>query len=145
METSLETAQALDLATIEACMLEQEGQIEIPVDHIFSGGVYIRQIMVPAGTLIMGKRHRKETCNILLKGVLQIYVDENKPPITIRGPHLFTSPPGTKKFAYCVEDAVYINIHPTTETNLEVIEREFIIPEQEYLAQKEESKWLGSE
>src|SRR5512146_1314613 len=99
----------LDLMAIETKMLERE-QVDIPLTHIFSGGVYIRQVEMPAGTLVMGKRHRHETCNVLLKGKLAVFVEEGKPPMTIEGPAIFTSAPNAKKFAYCIEDAVFVNI-----------------------------------
>jgi hypothetical protein len=127
---SLES-KPIDLMDIESRMLAQT-QVEIPTDHIFSGGVYIRQITVPAGTLIMGKRHRHETCNMLLKGTLLVYVDENLPPIPMTAPMIFTTPPGTKKFAYCQDEVVFINVLPTKETDIDEIERQFIIPETEY-------------
>lgn len=144
MDTAIE--KKLDLAAIEAKMLHMEGQIDIPVNHIFSGGVYIRQIDIPKGALIMGKRHRRETCNMLVKGSLAVYVEEGKPPVVITGPMIFTSPPYAKKFAYCLEDVVFINIIPTTKTDPDEIESEIIIPEQEYLSleQKEEAKCLSS-
>ena len=132
-----EIVKTPDLAAIEQRMLQCEGQVEIPVNHHFGGGVYIRQIDIKAGTLIMGKRHRHETCNILLKGTLLVYVAEDKPPVSMSGPAIFTTPPGTKKFAYCQEDAVFLNVIPTTETDPDEVERQWIIPEEEYLALKE--------
>jgi hypothetical protein len=132
----------LRLIDIETEMLKRD-QVEIPLHHHFSGGVYIRQIDIPAGTYIMGKRHRFETCNILLKGTLLVYIDDGKPPVPMTGPAIFTTPPGAKKFAYCTEDAVFLNVIPTKETDVEEIERQFIIPEQEYLASKEDLKCLS--
>lgn len=142
---AIDKKKAIDLAAIQERMLQLDGQIEIPVNHIFSGGVYVRQIEIPAGALVMGKRHRRETCNMLLKGKLAVYVEEGKPPVTITGPMIFTSPPFTKKFAYCLEDAVFVNIIPTDKTDPEEIEAEVIIPEQEYLAliEMEEKKCLS--
>jgi len=112
--------------------LAQIEQIDIPLTHVFSGGVYLRQIEIPKGSIIIGKRHRHETCNMLLKGVLILYMGENVPTRRIEGPYLFTSPPLTKKMAYCEEDAIFLNIHPTKETDLKKIENEFIITENEY-------------
>jgi hypothetical protein len=123
--------EQLLLKKVEYKMLEQE-QIDIPVEHTFSGGVYIRQISIPKGSIIMGKRHRYETCNILVSGELSVYMGEDIPINRIKGPFLFTSKPNTKKLAYCHEDAIFMNIHPTEETDLEKIENEFIIPEKEY-------------
>jgi hypothetical protein len=123
----------LNLIEIENHMKSMDAQVDIPVEHIFSGGVYIRQIVIPPGTIIMGKRHRHETCNILMQGTLSVYVGEDQPLNKITGPFLFTSPPMTKKLAYSHDECVFINIHPTNETNLDKIEDEFIIPEDEYL------------
>jgi hypothetical protein len=142
-ETAIER-KPVDLAEIEQKMLMQE-QVEIPLEHIFSGGVYIRQITVKAGTLIMGKRHRHETCNCLLKGTLLVYVAEDKPPVEMVAPILFTTPPGTKKFAFCRADAVFLNIIPTNLTDPDEIEKLWIIPEQEYLEQQKEPKCLSSD
>lgn len=114
-------------------MLKLE-QVEIPTTHTFSGGVYLRQIAVPAGTIIIGKRHRHETCNLLLQGEMSLYMGEDRPTQRIQGPLIFTSQPGTKKMAYCHTDVVFVNIHPTLETDLDKIEAEFIIPEDEYIA-----------
>ena len=108
-------------------------QLELPLVHTFSGGVYIRELTIPKGAIIIGKRHRHETCNILMKGELELWVGEGLPTRRIKGPLLFTSPPLTKKAAVCIEEAVFMNIHPTEETDLEKIEAHFIIPEKEYL------------
>ena len=125
-------------------MTNLNNQIEIPVNHIFSGGVYIRQIKIPAGALVMGKRHRYETCNILLKGKLVMLSEEDKTPLEVSGPIVFSTLAGAKKFAYCLEDAVFLNILPTMETDPDKIEEIFIIPENEYLdGMKEETKCLS--
>ena len=111
-------------------------QVDIPTEHVFSGGIYIRQVLMPKGTIVIGKRHKHETCNMLVRGTLALYMGKDKPVSIISGPFLFTSPPGTKKMAYCCEDSVFINMHPTDKIDLEEIEAEFIIPEQEYIEQQ---------
>jgi len=138
MEKDIEIfREQLDLAKIEKVMLEQEEQVDIPLEHTFSAGIYIRQIFIPKGTIIMGKRHRKSACNVLLCGELSLYMGEGQPTSKIKGPMLFTSAPFTKKLAYCHEDAIFMNILPTEETDLDKIEEEFIISEADYLAEIE--------
>ena len=110
-----------------------EGENPFPLEHIFSGGVYIRQMLGPAGTLAIGKRHRYETCNMLLAGEVSIYMGSDKPARRIKAPFQWTSPPMTKKLVYFHEDSIFVNIHPTKETDLAKIENHFIIPEKEYL------------
>ena len=110
-----------------------EGENPYPLEHIFSGGVYIRQMTAPAGSLAIGKRHRYETCNMILKGEVSVYMGEDEPPKRVKAPFLFTSKPMTKKLCYFHEETIFVNIHPTSETDLEKIESHFVIPEEEYL------------
>ena len=107
-------------------------QVDTKVEHFFSEGVYTRVTELKAGTLAMGKRHRHSTVNILLKGVISIYVGENEPPHTVEAPFIFISEPNVKKLAYAHTDVLITNIHPTEETDLDVIEELFTIPDEEY-------------
>lgn len=133
----------LNLAALEAHMRTMPDQVEIPVRHEFSAGIYLRTVTIPAGTLVMGKRHRCATCNILMKGKLALYVEENQPPKIIEAPCIFTSPPWAKKFAFCIEEAVFANAFPTDETDPDRIEAKVIIPETEYLEMKEAQQCLS--
>lgn len=125
----------LDLKELETELLKLD-QVEIPTDHQFMGGIYLRSISVPAGTLIIGKRHRYETCNMLLSGTMSVYIGEDQPTKMLIGPCIFRSDPGSKKMGYAHTDCVFMNLHPTDETDLEKIEARFIIPEEEYLLQE---------
>ena len=108
-------------------------QVEIPTTHNFMGGVYVREILIPKGTLLIGKRHRHETCNMVLKGTLSVYMGQHLPVKTLIGPCIFPSEPYAKKMGYAHTDVVFVNIHPTKETDFKKIEDEFIITEKEYV------------
>jgi len=125
--------KAIDLADIEAEMRKHE-EVDCPISHNFSPGVYVRTMFIPAGTLIMGKRHRHETCNILSQGEISIYMGKDTPAVRLVAPCIFNSMPGTKKLGFAHTDVIFSNVHPTNETDVEKIECEVIIPEQEYLA-----------
>lgn len=117
-------------------------QTELVVNHTFSGGVYIREMQIPKGIFIIGKRHRHETCNILLKGTLSVYLGPGRPVNKITGPLIMTSEAATRKIAYCHDDAVFLNIHPATETDIEKLESQFVMDEDEYLTMKGEISCL---
>jgi hypothetical protein len=128
----------MDIAkkTYELTDLEKEmlklPQVECNLTHSFAEGVYVRELFIPKDSWIMGKRHRYETCNILLKGKLSLYMGKGVPAKVIEAPLIFNSIPGTKKFAYAHEDTIFLNIHPTSETDLDKIEQEFIVSEKEF-------------
>lgn len=123
----------IDLVKLEEYLKTLPDQIECPVQHHFSHGIYTRTLAIPAGALIVGKRHRFETCNILLEGEISIYMGVDKEVLTLKAPCIFNSKPGEKKLGYAHTDVLFANIHPTTETDVEKIEKIFIIPEEEYI------------
>lgn len=123
--------------------LKQVANIELPVEHLFTENQYIRQLYVPKDTVIVGKRHRYKTLNMLLKGRMLIY-DDNE-TIEVVAPFIVETEEYTKKAGYAIEDSIWCNIHVTNKKDLEEIEEEFIIPEEEYqqLLKVEEQKCLG--
>lgn len=105
-------------------------QIDIPVKNTFANGMYIREIFVKKGSLIVGKRHRHKTMNMLLKGEMVIYDEHSN--FTIKSGWYEESEEYTRKVGYAIEDSVFLNIHVTDETDLDKLEKTFTISEDEY-------------
>ena len=104
-------------------------QIEVPIQHHFAPGVYMRQMDAAAGTLVVSKMHRTEHMNILLKGSLTVATEDGIQLMT--APCVLKSMPGTKRIGYFHEDSSWITVHPTEETDLEKIEQQVIVPDDE--------------
>jgi len=119
-----------EIVKLEKLLLKETHTEEFEVDHKFAEGMYIRQLIIPVGGLVVGKRHRHKTLNILLKGKMIIH--DGNTSIEIEAPFMVESLPYTKKAGYALEDSIWCNIHVTNETDLDKIEKEFIIPEEEY-------------
>jgi len=105
-------------------------QVECINKHHFAEGQYVRETHMPKGTFAIGKKHRFSTVNIIIKGKLSIYNGENSPILHIEAPYTFVSDAGVQKMAFFHEDTIWLNAHPTEETDLEKIEEEFIIKEE---------------
>lgn len=103
--------------------------IDVPVQHHFAPGVYMRQMDAVAGTLVVSKMHRTEHMNILLKGSLTVATEDGIQLMT--APCVLKSMPGTKRIGYFHEDSSWITVHPTEETDLEKIEQQVIVPDEE--------------
>ena len=107
-------------------------QLDLKVEHIFSPGVYSRILHIPKDTILTGHIHKYAQLNILLKGVIEVLIDDDVK--RIEAPHIVVSPAGIKRIARAIEDCVWITIHGTDETDLDTIEQKFIAHnEQEYL------------
>jgi quercetin dioxygenase-like cupin family protein len=106
-------------------------QEDIPVTHRFAPGLYWREIAVPAGVFIIGHRHKTAHFNILLKGRLRVLVDGRVKEV--QAPYIVVSEPGVRKAALALEDSVWVNLHPTEETDLAKIEEAVIEKSDGYL------------
>lgn len=108
--------------------IDQSGQgVELPVRHIFTPGVYARELHVPKGAVLTGRTHRLANLNILTQGDMSVLVDGRIQRIS--APATIVSPAGTKRVAYCHTACVWTTIHGTHSTDLAEIEAEFLEPE----------------
>lgn len=99
-------------------------QVEIPIKHHFSQGVYAREMTVPKGVTVVGKIHKYEQLNILSAGEVLVVTDEGVQHV--KAPFTMVAPPGAKRAFYALEDSVWTVIHGTDEKDVEKIEMQFI-------------------
>lgn len=99
-------------------------QIELQTQHDFCPGFYARSILIPAGTVLIGKVHATEHIFMVTQGDISITTDEGV--MRVRAPFQAICKPGTKRAGYAHEDTVCVNIHITTEIDLAKLEAELI-------------------
>jgi len=102
-------------------------QVELETEHYFSGGMYCRKLIRPAGTLIVGKVHLKDHFFMCAKG--EIIAWSEKGMKTLKAGDIIESKQGTKRVTYAVTDAIGITFHKTDKTDLDDIEAELIEPD----------------
>lgn len=106
--------------------------VQLDMEHYFAAGVYARELLIPAGTMLTGKVHLRDQLNILTMGKITVTTDQGA--VIVRAPHVFVSPAGTKRAAYAHTDCVWLTILATDLTDPEEIEKTFTVStEQEYL------------
>ncbi len=115
----------LDLQT----ELAAEPQIELPLLHDFSDGAYCRQILMPKGSLVIGKTHKTEHLNIVMSGSASVLIDGEVK--FIKAPYVFNSGKGVKKILYIHEEMIWATVHVTKETNLDKLEKLMVYTEKE--------------
>ncbi len=103
-------------------------QAELETEHYFSGGMYCRKLIRPAGTLIVGKVHKKDHFFLCAKG--QIIAWSEKGMVTLNEGDVICSKAGTKRVTLAVTDAIGITFHRTNKTDLDKIEKELIEPDE---------------
>lgn len=113
------------LAGLERAIVECLPQVELKVVHHFSAGLYARELHIPKGTVLTGHIHKTQNLNIMSKGELTVLTEGG--PVRVKAPFTIVSPPGTKRAAYAHEDTVWTTIHPTELTDVDEIEKAFIV------------------
>jgi hypothetical protein len=107
--------------------------------HRFAPGVYTRELTIPPGQVVVGKRHAVEHQVLLIKGSCVCVTERGVEHM--QAPMMFVSPAGEKRVVVTTdEEATWVTIHPTEHTDLDKIEADVIIAEPDRLAYYEEQK-----
>ena len=111
-----------NIVQLEALILAAP-QLDVPLEHRFLPGVYVRSAAcIPAGTIFTSRIHKSEHFCFIVSGELTLATEEGSERIV--GPCFIHAMPGTKRAAVCHTDVCWINIHPnpTNETDVSRIE-----------------------
>ena len=111
---------------IEAILPELRAmpQVECTEEHIFGPGMYVKQVTMPAGSVIVGKPHKTDHLCVLLQGRMKL-VKEDGNVVELSAPATFVGKPG-RKIAYIMETVVFQNIFATDETDVAKLEHMFV-------------------
>lgn len=97
-----------------------------PLKHSFADGIYVREIFIPKGTLLVGKIHNHEHPNFLMSGDVSVFTEEGTS--RLKGPLSMISKAGTKRVVYAHEDTVWITVHTNQKNTQDLKEIEdFVI------------------
>ena len=106
-------------------------QRDCPLKHYFAPHVYVREIFMPADSIVIGKIHKTEHFNIIQKGSATLISEDGSRKL-LEAPYTFVSKGGVQKVLYIHEDMVWSTIHITENRDLESLEAELIEPDESY-------------
>jgi len=109
-----------------------------PLKHVFTEGLYLRELRLEAGTTAIGKIHKEDHIVFLLHGTVAVATDSGVEEYT--APCYIKSPAGIKRVAHALTDIIWVNIHanPTNTQDLEELENNIIA--KDYLEYEEFKK-----
>jgi hypothetical protein len=100
--------------------VEKMPQVDCQTKHYFGPSIYIREVTMPAGTVVIGKPHRKEHMCVMLQGRMIVVLGDGTKQELV-APLTFVGSAG-RKVAYILETTVFQNILATDETDIDVLE-----------------------
>lgn len=86
--------------------LKEMPQIEIPVIHRYSGGIYTREITIPAGVMLTGKIYLDDHFDVMVHGDITVTSDEGRKRLT--GFNIFKGKKGKKRAGYAHADTRWL-------------------------------------
>jgi len=116
-------------STLEDCTLKH---YFTPKDNEYGCCTYAREMLIPKGTLIIGKIHRHQHLNFISKGKVIVFTEFGEKHL--EAPCTFISEIGLKRAVYAEEDTLWTTVHLTkfeAEADLDKIENEVIAPSYE--------------
>lgn len=97
----------------------------LPVVHRFTPGLYIRQISMPSGAVVLSKVHLTEHPFVVSKGRVTVWTEDGQRE-DLEAPHIGVTVPGTRRLLVVHEDTIWTTFHPTDLTDPVEIERRIV-------------------
>ena len=78
-------------------------------------GLYYRELFIPEGSMVVGKKHVAASLNILAFGKLILMNSVDGVKVFLEGPETFSSAPNSQKLVKALTDCVFINVFKVNE------------------------------
>jgi quercetin dioxygenase-like cupin family protein len=101
---------------------------DMVTDHFFADGMYSRRVFRKAGTLIIGKVHKKDHLFICTKGEIIAWTEKGMKKLVAGD--IIECKSGTKRVTLATMDSIGTTVHRTDKTDLDEIEAELIEPDE---------------
>jgi len=94
-------------------------QVELPLEHFFPPGLYVRKIFMPAGSMVVSLKHKTTHPFFILKGKVAVIKEDNKGGFEQEalyvGGDMGITKPETKRFLWNLEDTTWVTCHANAE------------------------------
>lgn len=93
--------------------------------HIFTPGLYTREIFIPAGTLLTSKIHATQHPFVISKGDVSVWTEATG-TVRLKAPHTGITVPGTRRVIFTHEDTIWTTFHVGEEKTVDEFEARII-------------------
>tara|TARA_R100001463_G_scaffold70855_1_gene124562 strand:- start:45 stop:515 length:471 start_codon:yes stop_codon:yes gene_type:complete len=97
-----------------------------PIKHTFADGVYVRQMDMAAGTVVVGAIHKHLHVWFLLEGDVTVATEDTTEDYI--APCYVVSTPGAKRVILANENSIFVNVHknPSNTKDIDQLEKEIV-------------------
>ena len=97
-----------------------------PIKHTFADGVYVRQMDMAAGTVVVGAIHKHLHVWFLLEGDVTVATEDTTEDYI--APCYVVSTPGAKRVILANKNSIFVNVHknPSNTKDIDRLEKEIV-------------------
>ena len=135
----LETEKAL-IPLVDGKNIVKGDTKVFPLEHMFVEGVYVRQMSMKSGSIVVGAIHKHLHVWFLLTGHVTIATQDSVEDYI--APCYVVSTPGVKRVIHAIEESIFVNVHknPSNTKDVNKLEKEIVALNykeyEEYINQK---------
>jgi quercetin dioxygenase-like cupin family protein len=100
-------------------------QLGCEITHHFSSGVYAKEVIIPAGRLLVQHKHAHDHMSILASGRVVVSIGDRKREYS--APAVINIPAGVSHSVASIADSVWFCVHHTNETDPDEIDAQLIL------------------
>lgn len=105
-------------------------QVEIPPIEGFANGMYTREILIPAGTLLTGRVHKYDYIDIMLSGDIAVATPQGSK--RLKGPNVCDGKAGRKRAGYAFDDTRWVTVHRVDQWEEGLVDKITFFSKREY-------------
>jgi len=89
--------------------------VELPLEHFFPPGLYVRKIFMPANSIVVSLKHKTMHPFFILKGKVAVLKESQdggfEQEALYQGGDMGITKPNTKRFLWNIEDTTWVTCH----------------------------------
>lgn len=87
-------------------------QLPQHLEHVFTPGMYSRELYMIAGSMWTSERHKTQHQYAILEGCVSVYTEEDG-EVFLKAPYKGITNPNTKRVIFVHENTRWVTFHPT--------------------------------
>ena len=125
-EKILDFQNALVNKADEVDIVTHQDSTHFPLKHTFADGIYVRQMSMKKGSVVVGAIHKHLHVWFLLTGHISVATEKDVEDYV--APCYVVAKPGTKRVIYANEQSIFVNIHknPTNTQDIQQLEKDIV-------------------
>ena len=125
-EKILDFQEALVNKADEVDIVTHQDSTHFTLKHTFADGIYVRQMSMKKGSVVVGAIHKHLHVWFLLTGHISVATEKDVEDYV--APCYVVAKPGTKRVIYANEQSIFVNIHknPTNTQDIQQLEKDIV-------------------